>query len=786
LTPAISRRALTLFFTCSVSSLALLTEAQIPTAQTAAGTNRPLKLDKNSPFQDPDIIYLEADSLINDETAGIITAEGEVEGRYQDRTLRADKVVYTLSNGRVIASGNVALIDATGATQFADKLELSNELEAGTASNFTARFPEGGITGAAFATRGTDEGVELYNAYYTACEACVEEDGSTKNPTWRIRARKVTQNKDRNMIQYRDAVFELAGLPVFYTPYLSHPDPSAGRASGWLNPFIGISNSKGFNVRAPYFIALDDYSDLTLTPRVFAKVNPLLELDYRRRFYSGNININSSLTYASAFDRRGNAFTEDDIFTNPDEATVGRKLRSHFFADGLFSPSDTWDWGFGVQLATDDLFLNRYDLDERPSSRGIYTADGRRLISQAFAVGQDDDFRFVTGTWGYQSLRTQITRSEDAAGIEQFTVSREDDSILPIIAPKIELEKYFTDPLGGRLKLFGDVTALTRKIGSDYTRASGGVDWNKTFIAPAGIEVKPFANARYDYVDLEDRNGTQTDFSRTIGQTGVDIRWPFIRSGNNVDIVIEPRIQLTQSFGDGKLDNFTSGSTLDLLQDSTDIDLDSALFWASNKSTGFDFWQEGFRADVGGSLTADWGNNRAYLFAGQSYASGFDDDFGLGTGLAGGTSDIVGQFELYLGRNLSWSTRIRYDDDDSRFRRIDTSFGYTHDRFNANLRYYKLDSAARQLLTNPNAPPEEISGSFGLKLTENWSTRYSLFRDIDRDATRRQALSLIYDDDCTRIEFIYDRNRNNLGVVGNSEGFGVRVSLLTLGDFAPE
>jgi len=118
---------------------------------TAADANRELKLDANSPFRDPNIIYLDADELERNEEDGVLTAKGDVEGRYQDRTLR---------------------IDADGSVQYADKLELSNELEAGTASDFTARLSNGGITGAALATR-TDSGeIELYNAYYTACEPC--------------------------------------------------------------------------------------------------------------------------------------------------------------------------------------------------------------------------------------------------------------------------------------------------------------------------------------------------------------------------------------------------------------------------------------------------------------------------------------------------------------------------------------------------------------------------------------------------------------------------------------
>ncbi|MBT3592494.1 MAG: LPS-assembly protein LptD, partial [Hellea sp.] len=128
----------------------------------------------NNPFRDPDIIYLEADSLINNENDGILIASGQVIGKYQERTLRAEKVVYTLATGVVIASGNVVLIDPNGSTQYASKLELSNELETGTATDFTARQIGNGLTSAAFATRTENGEIELYNAYYTACKLCKE------------------------------------------------------------------------------------------------------------------------------------------------------------------------------------------------------------------------------------------------------------------------------------------------------------------------------------------------------------------------------------------------------------------------------------------------------------------------------------------------------------------------------------------------------------------------------------------------------------------------------------
>ncbi len=759
--------------------------AQIGPTQTAAGTNRPLQLAPDSPFRDPDIIYLEADELINDEKAGVLTAKGEVEGRYQDRTLRADNVIYNLESGRVIATGNVILIDATGATQYADKLELSDELEAGTAANFTARIPGGGLTAARFVTRNENEEFDLYNAYYTACEVCKDSEGKTKKPSWRIKARKVSQDKDTRTIRYNDAVFEFLGVPVFYTPYLAHPDPSQDRASGFLTPFVGLSQSKGFNTRTPYYWAIDDHTEATFTPRIWTKVNPLMEYQFARKFHTGRVDVKGSFTYSSIFDRNGDAFTDPNAFLDPSTAPVGKRWRSHIYADGYFEPNSTWTYGFGVQLSTDDNYLNRYDLNETPNTRGLYDQESRRNTSQAFLIGQNDDFRLAVSAFGLQDLRSRIRRRSDGL----FQVVSLDDGTLPIVAPKIEFEHYLTDPVvGGRLKTFGDFTALTRKSGEDYLRATAGLDYSKTFIAPGGIEVKPFGMGRFDQFELKPDDGSKSQFYRTLGQVGVDVRYPFIKPGKDVTWILEPRAQITQNFGNAKLDRFTI-SNEELFQDALNEDLDQALFWQSNKATGYDFWQEGLRADVGGAVRAEWGVGKyAELFLGQSYLDSNSDtvDFGLGSGLTGDKTDVVGQLSLSLGKRFTTHSRVRYDDDDNKFRRIDTSLNYRGDRVSFGGRYYKLNSEARNQLLDPSAPPEEVSGYVGLKLSENWRTQYKAYHDFDADITRRHTLSLTFQDDCTRIDFIYTRNNFDSDVIRDSNGFGIRVSLATLGDFSPE
>ena len=343
---------------------------------------------------------------------------------------------------------------------------------------------------------------------------------------------------------------------------------------------------------------------------------------------------------------------------------------------------------------------------------------------------------------------------------------------------------------------------MNRDTGSDYTRATAGLDYSKTWIAPGGIEVKPFGNLRTDYYDIEpddeiipDTNGNS--FGRTVGQVGVDIRYPFLKAGETVTWVLEPRVQVTQSFGDAKLDEFIESGASDVIltEDAGNADLNASLLWQSNKSSGFDFWQEGTRIDVGGSLSANWGRRSSgSLFLGQSFASNNsgqaidglsseDGGFLIGSGLEGDQSDIVGEATLDLGGTFSTQTKLRYNEDFDAFTRIDSSARLRTKWVEASARYFRLNSASRDLVDTLNAPPEEITGAVRLNLTKNWSTSYSATRDLDSNSTRRQVFGLRYRDDCTLIELLYTENSFNNDAILDNSGLGVRVSLLTLGEF---
>ena len=70
----------------------------------------------------------------------------------------------------------------------------------------------------------------MENVVYSPCDVC-----RSKDPLWQIKARKVKHDAKNQDVYYNDAFIEVKGVPVFYTPFLSHPDPSVKRRSG-LSP----------------------------------------------------------------------------------------------------------------------------------------------------------------------------------------------------------------------------------------------------------------------------------------------------------------------------------------------------------------------------------------------------------------------------------------------------------------------------------------------------------------------------------------------------------------------
>jgi len=115
------------------------------------------------------------------------------------------------------------------------------------------------------------------NGIFTTCKI------NDTCPPWSFKASKITHNKAKKTINYKDAVLMIYNKPVLYFPKFFHPDPTVKRQSGFLMPSLMSSNS-GINAfKLPYYKVLSENKDLTITPRFYSNQDLLAQMEFRQQ-----------------------------------------------------------------------------------------------------------------------------------------------------------------------------------------------------------------------------------------------------------------------------------------------------------------------------------------------------------------------------------------------------------------------------------------------------------------------------------------------------------------------
>ena len=105
-----------------------------------------------------------------------------------------------------------------------------------------------------------------------------------KCPPWTIQASKMLHDSKKKTIYYDNALIKVYDLPIFYFPKISHPDPTVDRRSGFLTPSISDSKNLGLGISIPYFWALNDDKNFTITNNLYFSENPLFLGEYHQAF----------------------------------------------------------------------------------------------------------------------------------------------------------------------------------------------------------------------------------------------------------------------------------------------------------------------------------------------------------------------------------------------------------------------------------------------------------------------------------------------------------------------
>ena len=650
-------------------------------------------------------VLFQADEVEYDDQLGLTVAKGNVEISQGGEVLLADTVSYNQRTDTITASGNVSLLLPTGEVVFAEFVELRDSMSSGFAQNVRMLLADRSRLAANAARRLGGNRIELKRGVYSPCDLCKHDP--TAPPAWQFKARDISHDKEQKLIEFRDAVLEIDGWPVFYTPYISAPDPTVKRASGFLMPSIGNSNNIGFHFSLPYFLALDVDKDLTLAPRFTTRGGQLLAAEYRQRFSNGTLDAAGSVNYHST--------------GSGSDSGSGERWRGHIDASGTWHLNETYRTGFALQRVSDQTYLLRY---------GFGTPLLNAMISRAYLEGFEPRAMTDVNAYLFQPLLPGLSSSTQ-----------------PIVLP-VANRTWISEPdsLGGRWKLNANLLNIVREVGTQTRRLSLGSRWERPFRDGIGGQYTFTASLRGDaysvgnlsqesnpdlpsaYFPVDgaapaEQIGRDFAAARAFPQLGLTWSYPLAHRGPERTAIIEPIAGAYIGPAGGNRRRIPN-------EDSLGFELRDIHLFQPDRLAGYDLLDTGQRVDYGlrlGLYNRVGGNYR--MLIGQSYRAQPNPFLPPGSGAAERLSDVVGRVVLSPSSYLDLIYRFRLDNNTlaNRTQEVGVSVGPQNLRVGVNYLLappQELDEVVTSPVTGQTilyGKREQLTFNVTTRLTQYWS-----------------------------------------------------------------
>lgn len=766
---------------------------------------------KKSPAQQQkmgaqDQMLVQAREINYDYNNSRVSAVGGVQIYFGGSTLEADKVVYDQKRKRLRAEGNVRLTEPEGKVTYGDVMDLSDDYRDGFVDSLRLDSPDQTRMAAARADRTSGNYTVLHSGVYTACEAC--KDDPKKPPLWQVKAARIIHDQNEKMIYFEDANLEFFGKSIIPIPFLSTPDPTVKRKTGYLIPTASFASRYGAALEIPYYWALAPDYDATFAPMITSRQGPLLQGEYRQRLLNGAFAIRGAGIYQA----------DKSYFLRSDgTGTAGyRDMRGSVETSGQFAITNKWVWGWDAIMVSDKSFmgdyspnLSRYRANTDPFKTGL--TEG---VSQLYLAGKGDRSYFDARTLYYSGFA-------DADNQRQ----------IPVIHPVVDYTYTFSHPIfGGELGYNVNLTSLSRtsadfdpitstavssgactqtadpaiKVNSNcllrgipgtYSRFSAETHWKRSITDQFGQVFTPFASLRADVGALSVTNepgvsnymntGDST-LARTMPTIGMEYRYPFINVHSWGTQTFEPIAQIIIRPNENQTGAWPNEDAQSLIFD------DSNLFRV-DKFSGWDRVEGGGRANVGAQYTAQFNKGGFFnamfgqsyqLFGANSFATVSPTNTGIDSGLDTARSDYVARLSFQPDRIYSYTARFRFDHDNMAVRRFELESRANVGRWTGSMMYGNYD--AQPELGFPSRR-QGILGTTTYKVNSNWVLSAGARYDINAEKFDQTRIGVGYVDDCFILALNYITSYSYAGLTSvtgtNSVDHRImlQMSLRTLG-----
>lgn len=456
--------------------------------------------------------------------------EGEAEIKYQDITIKADKITYMEKTQDTLLEGNV-IIDQGPQRLSAEHAQYNLAAKTGILTKARGSFEPSVYFTAERVEKVSETTYKLTDAVMTSCDLA--------DPAWSFRVGSAVVTVD-DYARLRNVSFLADRLPLFWTPYIVWPT-SRSRARGLLIPRVGSNDIFGKYIENSYFIPMGQSMDLTA----------------RADFYSeGAVRSGGIFRYVPSENVRGEF--EGYYVNDPASTNEWRYNYTH--------TQEQFPGGFRAVVDIRDFsnleFFKRFerDFDLRTIS-SIYSSAYLTKNRPTYSLNIRADRR--------EHFLPSFTTDERSVVFEQ----------LPIFQYSVYPQRVGGSPLyfsmessAGQLRRKERAAAITS---TEYFRGDIFPTLSLQLKTPAWFSVKPQLSLRETYytsrVDPTTREIREESLSRRYGQAQVEFVGPSFsriynrgfRDFGKFKHVIEPRVRYLHTTEVEKQNEVISFDTVD-------------------------------------------------------------------------------------------------------------------------------------------------------------------------------------------------------------------------------
>lgn len=701
--------------------------AQVPVALAPVGTqpSAAANVGKKPP------VLLEADHMYYDHQNSLVIAMGHVEVTRNKTIVLADRVTYHQPTDVVQADGHVSILEEDGSVYFTDHMVFQRDMQQGIVKQFRIRMKNDSLFAAREADKINNDVTVLRKAVYSPCKICQETDDA---PMWQFKANKATIDNKEQVVTYQHAFMEVYGIPMFYTPYMSHPTPDADAKPGFLTPSYRRDQNLGFMLQTPYYYPIAENKDIVATPIFSTNDGAGLRVLYRHMLEDGYFELGGSGIVPERRDALGNI-------------TTGREFRGHIEGNGRFKLNETWRTGFDLKRATDDTYLWRY----RYSYEDV-------LTTRTFLEGVRGRRYLTAETLSFQGL--QITDNSDTSAVA-----------LPYVRAGYESEAGW---MGSRWFIDSSLLALTRDVGTNVNRGSVSAGWHLPLVTNGGQLFDVTTKMRVDGYDISDFAVNNTMYSgqqgRLIPEAEIRWRYPLQKTlGETATWVFEPTAGV--ALAPNGLNDIYIPNEDSQVNEFTGINL-----FSTNHFSGIDRVETGLRGFYGFRNMFSLNDGMYFdTILGQNYQENPSDNFPFTNSLSENRSDYVGRVAI----GSPWANilyRFRVDQRDLAIRRSELSGSVGLGGSYLSMQYVYLDN---DVLLNDR---HDLTTNFGFKLNDEWMVYLSSQSDMNRSGLLNMSLNTTYTNECLMWQVGIGKDLTGDRDVQSGTSFGTRLVLRTFSE----